>query len=150
MTYVGKVGKLLFTVHINEYKQGSQMGPHCRFGLRHTVMPQNSVENRPFWEAIKKFPAFDVIQRLSSMFARIHHCTEPDESSPHPHTLILSSHLCLGLPSDLPFKAFNFNFAWISHLSLVVFGEEHSDQIYYLLCHISHGQTYITSLRVEG
>ena len=82
-----------------------------KLSVTYLLTPWNRVllEKLTYFLLVKKFPVFYGNRRFITAFTRAATChfPEPDQSSPHPHPtsrrsiLILSSHLRLGLPSDL-------------------------------------------------
>ena len=83
--------------------------------VRQQLYPSNSMEQRPSWDAIKSSPTQEIPRILCNpkVHHRIHKTPSPvpilsqidPVYAPHPTSqrpiLILSSHLCLGLPNGL-------------------------------------------------
>ena len=94
----------------------SHMSPWSR------VLPEKQERSK----LLKIFPAYYGTQRFITVFTRASPYPEPDQSSPcplHPTSrrsiLILSSHLCLGLPSGLLPSGFPIKALYASLLSRV-------------------------------
>ena len=99
--------------------------------LTYSLIPCSTVllENLTVSQLVKKFPAFYGTRRFITAFAIAHHLFLSWASSIQsitPHTtawrsiLILSSHLCLGLPNDLCPSAFPTKTLYMPNLSPIV------------------------------